>query len=259
MIYFCLFRFTLYQYQAYITSINHALVKEDVLYYEWPCIRRSVAAYMHSWWKKPHFLLCRNWISCLWQVPEESSAACTKYGCFCQWSKSENWLLSQYASSSAKFVTVFSKILRLRKKHCLLWELSEHTEQKEKNFKGYRILFKIWLWELAVLHTTNCYNGIFCLLVLCSRLIYIVWFLFRFTQWIDRLAFVGVRESAANGLWTLSFQTLYRSTQVLSYQVHYSMFWMNNSWSRHSDAVGLFFQDILSSFQTIFCRCWRLL
>ncbi|KAL8475388.1 hypothetical protein ACS0TY_028161 [Phlomoides rotata] len=38
----------------------------------------------------------------------------------------------------------------------------------------------------------------------------------RFTQWIDRLAFVGVRESAANGLWTLSFHTLYRSTQVLA-------------------------------------------
>ncbi|KAH6774401.1 transporter associated with antigen processing protein 1 [Perilla frutescens var. hirtella] len=38
----------------------------------------------------------------------------------------------------------------------------------------------------------------------------------RFTQWIERLASVGMRESVAYGLWTLSFSTLYRSTQVLA-------------------------------------------
>ncbi|KAL1536481.1 ABC transporter B family member 26, chloroplastic-like isoform X3 [Salvia divinorum] len=38
----------------------------------------------------------------------------------------------------------------------------------------------------------------------------------RFTQWIERLASVGMRESVAYGLWTLSFSILYRSTQVLA-------------------------------------------
>ncbi|XP_042030128.1 ABC transporter B family member 26, chloroplastic-like isoform X2 [Salvia splendens] len=37
----------------------------------------------------------------------------------------------------------------------------------------------------------------------------------RFTRWIERLASVGMRESVAYGLWTLSFSILYRSTQVL--------------------------------------------
>ncbi|KAL8043794.1 hypothetical protein ABFX02_08G007900 [Erythranthe guttata] len=38
----------------------------------------------------------------------------------------------------------------------------------------------------------------------------------RFTHWLDKLAFVGMRESVACGIWTLSFNTLYRSTQVLA-------------------------------------------
>ncbi|KAI3474917.1 hypothetical protein Pfo_030228 [Paulownia fortunei] len=38
----------------------------------------------------------------------------------------------------------------------------------------------------------------------------------RFTQWLDRLAFVGMRESVAYGFWTLSFNTFYRSTQVFA-------------------------------------------
>ncbi|GFP93456.1 ABC transporter b family member 26 chloroplastic [Phtheirospermum japonicum] len=38
----------------------------------------------------------------------------------------------------------------------------------------------------------------------------------RYTQWLDRLAFIGMRESVANGLWTFSFHTFYRSTQVLA-------------------------------------------
>ncbi|KAK4417807.1 ABC transporter B family member 26, chloroplastic [Sesamum alatum] len=38
----------------------------------------------------------------------------------------------------------------------------------------------------------------------------------RFKQWLDRLAFVGARESVAYGFWTLSFSTFYRSTQVLA-------------------------------------------
>lgn len=33
-------------------------------------------------------------------------------------------------------------------------------------------------------------------------------------QWIDNLAFVGLRENVAYGYWNLSFNTLYRSTQV---------------------------------------------
>lgn len=38
----------------------------------------------------------------------------------------------------------------------------------------------------------------------------------RFMQWIDNLAFVGLRENVAYGYWNLSFNTLYRSTQVLA-------------------------------------------
>ncbi|GER29508.1 ABC transporter B family member [Striga asiatica] len=38
----------------------------------------------------------------------------------------------------------------------------------------------------------------------------------RFEQWLDRLAFIGMRESVAYGIWNFSFHTLYRSTQVLA-------------------------------------------
>ncbi|KAI5651150.1 hypothetical protein M9H77_37155 [Catharanthus roseus] len=38
----------------------------------------------------------------------------------------------------------------------------------------------------------------------------------RFMQWIDSLAFVGLRENVAYGYWNLSFNFLYRSTQVLA-------------------------------------------
>ncbi|PIN01197.1 putative ABC-type transport, ATPase component/CCR4 associated factor [Handroanthus impetiginosus] len=38
----------------------------------------------------------------------------------------------------------------------------------------------------------------------------------RFMKWLDRLAFVGMRESVASGFWILSFKTLYRSTQVFA-------------------------------------------
>ncbi|PWA63167.1 ABC transporter B family member 26, chloroplastic [Artemisia annua] len=36
----------------------------------------------------------------------------------------------------------------------------------------------------------------------------------RYKQWLDKLALVSVRESAAYGLWNFSFNTLYRLTQV---------------------------------------------
>ncbi|CAA0824535.1 ABC transporter B family member 26-chloroplastic [Striga hermonthica] len=38
----------------------------------------------------------------------------------------------------------------------------------------------------------------------------------RFEQWLDRLAFIAMRESVAYGIWNFSFHTLYRSTQVLA-------------------------------------------
>ncbi|KAI3670089.1 hypothetical protein L6452_41707 [Arctium lappa] len=38
----------------------------------------------------------------------------------------------------------------------------------------------------------------------------------RYKQWLDKLAIASVRESAAYGLWNLSFSTLYRSTQVFA-------------------------------------------
>ncbi|KAJ9562569.1 hypothetical protein OSB04_007729 [Centaurea solstitialis] len=40
--------------------------------------------------------------------------------------------------------------------------------------------------------------------------------LFRYKQWLDKLAITSMRESAAYGLWNLSFSTLYRSTQVFA-------------------------------------------
>ncbi|KAK4488518.1 hypothetical protein RD792_004282 [Penstemon davidsonii] len=47
-------------------------------------------------------------------------------------------------------------------------------------------------------------------------------FAFRFVQWLDRLASVGMRESVAYGLWNLSFMSLYRMTQVLLYPELYN-------------------------------------
>ncbi|XP_076929580.1 ABC transporter B family member 26, chloroplastic-like [Bidens hawaiensis] len=38
----------------------------------------------------------------------------------------------------------------------------------------------------------------------------------RYKQWLDKLAFVSARESAAYGLWNFSFNTLYRLTQVVA-------------------------------------------
>nr|XP_023909292.1 ABC transporter B family member 26, chloroplastic-like isoform X1 [Quercus suber]POF14667.1 abc transporter b family member 26, chloroplastic [Quercus suber] len=37
-----------------------------------------------------------------------------------------------------------------------------------------------------------------------------------YKQWLDKLAFVNIRESVAYGLWNMSFNTLYRSTQVIA-------------------------------------------
>ncbi|XP_038891221.1 ABC transporter B family member 26, chloroplastic-like isoform X3 [Benincasa hispida] len=38
----------------------------------------------------------------------------------------------------------------------------------------------------------------------------------RYKQWLDKLALLDTRESAACGLWNMSFSTLYRSTQVFA-------------------------------------------
>ncbi|XVF14044.1 hypothetical protein REPUB_Repub09cG0022700 [Reevesia pubescens] len=38
----------------------------------------------------------------------------------------------------------------------------------------------------------------------------------RYKLWLDELVFVSIRESAAYGFWSMSFLTLYRSTQVLA-------------------------------------------
>ncbi|GMJ04279.1 ATP-binding cassette B26, transporter associated with antigen processing protein 1 [Hibiscus trionum] len=38
----------------------------------------------------------------------------------------------------------------------------------------------------------------------------------RYKWWLDKLAFISIRESAAYGLWSMSFLTLYRLTQVLA-------------------------------------------
>ncbi|PNX97767.1 ABC transporter B family member chloroplastic-like, partial [Trifolium pratense] len=38
----------------------------------------------------------------------------------------------------------------------------------------------------------------------------------RYNQWLQKLAFISVRESVGNGFWNLSFNTLYRSTQIVA-------------------------------------------
>ncbi|XP_052195541.1 ABC transporter B family member 26, chloroplastic-like [Diospyros lotus] len=38
----------------------------------------------------------------------------------------------------------------------------------------------------------------------------------RYERWLEKLNFINVRESIAYGFWTLSFSTLYRSTQVIA-------------------------------------------
>ncbi|KAK4845574.1 hypothetical protein QYF36_006664 [Acer negundo] len=38
----------------------------------------------------------------------------------------------------------------------------------------------------------------------------------RYKEWLERLAFVSIRESVAYELWNMSFTTLYRSTQVIA-------------------------------------------
>ncbi|WJX81252.1 ABC transporter B member 26, chloroplastic [Trifolium repens] len=38
----------------------------------------------------------------------------------------------------------------------------------------------------------------------------------RYNQWLQKLAFISVRESVGNGFWNLSFNTLYRSTQIIA-------------------------------------------
>ncbi|KAH0984896.1 hypothetical protein GBA52_012073 [Prunus armeniaca] len=38
----------------------------------------------------------------------------------------------------------------------------------------------------------------------------------RFKQWLDKVAFVNIRESVAYGFWCVSFSTLYRSTQIIA-------------------------------------------
>ncbi|KAF5961643.1 hypothetical protein HYC85_002852 [Camellia sinensis] len=38
----------------------------------------------------------------------------------------------------------------------------------------------------------------------------------RYKQWLDKLVYIGIRESVACGSWYLSFNTLYRSTQVFA-------------------------------------------
>ncbi|KAH7510676.1 hypothetical protein FEM48_ZijujUnG0099100 [Ziziphus jujuba var. spinosa] len=40
--------------------------------------------------------------------------------------------------------------------------------------------------------------------------------MFRFKQWLDKLASINMRESVAYGIWNLSFNSLYRSMQVLA-------------------------------------------
>ncbi|KAL6176589.1 hypothetical protein ACLB2K_053222 [Fragaria x ananassa] len=38
----------------------------------------------------------------------------------------------------------------------------------------------------------------------------------RFKGWLDKVAFINIRESMAHGFWSMSFITLYRSTQVIA-------------------------------------------
>ncbi|OMO69333.1 hypothetical protein COLO4_29122 [Corchorus olitorius] len=53
-------------------------------------------------------------------------------------------------------------------------------------------------------------------LAICFLLAIIFSIYGQYKQWLDELAFIGIRESAANGLWNMCFVILYRSTQVLA-------------------------------------------
>eukprot|EP00261_Vitis_vinifera_P039655 XP_019080898.1 PREDICTED: ABC transporter B family member 26, chloroplastic isoform X6 [Vitis vinifera] len=53
-------------------------------------------------------------------------------------------------------------------------------------------------------------------IVICSVLSAIFLVYGQYKQWLDKLAFVSIRESVAYGFWGLSFNTLYRSTQVIA-------------------------------------------
>ncbi|KAH7549576.1 hypothetical protein JRO89_XS13G0051700 [Xanthoceras sorbifolium] len=51
-------------------------------------------------------------------------------------------------------------------------------------------------------------------LVVCSILSTVFLVYGQYKHWLEKLAFISIRESVAHGLWTMSFTTLYRSTQV---------------------------------------------
>ncbi|KAH9790931.1 ABC transporter B family member 26 [Citrus sinensis] len=53
-------------------------------------------------------------------------------------------------------------------------------------------------------------------LLLCSFLSIIVSVYGQYKIWLEKLAFIRIRESMAYGLWNMSFITLYRSTQVMA-------------------------------------------
>ncbi|KAF7130249.1 hypothetical protein RHSIM_Rhsim10G0016900 [Rhododendron simsii] len=53
-------------------------------------------------------------------------------------------------------------------------------------------------------------------LVICSLLSTIFLVYGQYKQWLDKIVFIGIRESLAYGFWHLSFSTLYRSTQVVA-------------------------------------------
>ncbi|KAK9225038.1 hypothetical protein WN943_010079 [Citrus x changshan-huyou] len=53
-------------------------------------------------------------------------------------------------------------------------------------------------------------------LLICSFLSIIVSVYGQYKIWLEKLAFIRIRESMAYGLWNMSFITLYRSTQVMA-------------------------------------------
>ncbi|KAK9221466.1 hypothetical protein WN944_009892 [Citrus x changshan-huyou] len=53
-------------------------------------------------------------------------------------------------------------------------------------------------------------------LLLCSFLSIIISVYGQYKIWLEKLAFIRIRESMAYGLWNMSFITLYRSTQVMA-------------------------------------------
>ena len=109
-------------------------------------------------------------------------------------------------------ITIFSLLYhRLHKRHFLLLELYVFMEQKKKNLEGEHTW--IMMTNISFCSSLNFINiqvetrtGLTPFLLFIS--------LYRYKGWLEKLADISLRQSAAYGFWNFSFNNLYHSTQV---------------------------------------------